>query len=326
MKANRALIKKYLHTSNHHEKYSVEKAFVDDDFVMDALEGFQQQKDAWQNFEAIDRKYNKTKRNIRLGFLGLSICCAGFLGWYLLSNTNKVLHKPKLQAQTKVVSIKIHQKKDVQQMKIVAPEEQITPRLVQINFNTSGQIEETKGDAFERMQQIPLQRLELKKQGRLQLKIARELYIKDFKIVDYRYYRKSESNATGVLSENNFGEQEVKLPYVNILNKAIEHFAKKDYKLALLIFDDVLQTYPDDANALFYGAMCLYNLGAFDQAESRFVKIQSIPFGNFNEEANWYLLHVYRHTKKEAAFSSLRKSIIEQEGFYAQKAENLEFN
>jgi Flp pilus assembly protein TadD len=122
------------------------------------------------------------------------------------------------------------------------------------------------------------------------------------------------------------GERELKIPYTNVLNKAIEDFAQQDYKLALLHFDEILQTYPDDANALFYGAMCLYNLSEFNQAESRFLKLQSIPFANFSEEAEWYLLHVYQRTKKEAAFSSLRKSIIEQKGFYAQKAENLNFN
>jgi tetratricopeptide (TPR) repeat protein len=102
-----------------------------------------------------------------------------------------------------------------------------------------------------------------------------------------------------------------------------DNFSKEDYKLALLHFDEILNSYPDDANALFYGAMCLYNLQEYGQAEGRFLKLQNIPFANFREEGNWYLLHVYQQTKKEAAFSSLRNSIMEEKGFYAQKAENL---
>jgi len=71
--------------------------------------------------------------------------------------------------------------------------------------------------------------------------------------------------------------------------------------------------------------MCLYNLSEYNQAESRFVKLQNVPFGNFSEEANWYLLHVYQKTKKEAAFSSLRNSMVEQGGFYAQRAAQFSF-
>ena len=118
----------------------------------------------------------------------------------------------------------------------------------------------------------------------------------------------------------------MKVPYINLLNKAVVDFSKEDYKLALLHFDEILHSYPDDANALFYGAMCLYNLQEYGQAEGRFLKLQNIPFANFREEGNWYLLHVYQQTKKEAAFSSLRNSIIEEKGFYAQKAENLKFH
>ncbi|MEY5002126.1 MAG: hypothetical protein RLZZ211_2162 [Bacteroidota bacterium] len=326
MKANRALFKKYLHTADHREKHTVEKAFIHDDFVMDALEGYQNQDGAWDGFEKLEKKINKKQQYKKLGLYGLSIVLSLFLGWYFYSSSPERSIVPIKKNKPAAQPIKIHRKEDIQQMKNAAPAERITPKQLQIHFSASEQAQETKGEAFERMQQIPVQKLEVKKQERLQLKLARELYIKNFKVIDYRYYRNGESTATGVLSENDFGEPEVKLPYMNILNKAIEHFAKQDYKLALLLFDDVLQTYPDDANALFYGAMCLYNLSVYDQAESRFVKLQAIPFGNFKEEADWYLLHVYQRTKKEAAFSSLRKSIIEQDGYYAQKAETLKFN
>jgi TolA-binding protein len=326
MKANKALFKKYLHTADHREKHAIEKAFIHDDFVMDALEGYQHQDGAWDGFEKLEKKYKKKQHYKMLGLFGLSLILSLLLGWYFYSS------KPEHSADTKnntnpiAQPIKIHEKEDIQQMKNAAPAERITPKQLQIHFSASEQAEETKVEAFERMQQMPVQKVEVKKQERLQLKLARELYIKNFKVIDYRYYRKGEGNATGLVSDNDFGEHEVRLPYMNILNKAIEHFAKQDYKLALLLFDEVLQTYPDDANALFYGAMCLYNLSVYDQAESRFVKLQAIPFGNFKEEADWYLLHVYQRTKKEAAFSSLRRSIIEQEGFYAQKAETLKFN
>jgi hypothetical protein len=47
MKANRALFKKYIHTTHQKEKHLIEKKFVEDDFVMDALEGYNQEPNAW---------------------------------------------------------------------------------------------------------------------------------------------------------------------------------------------------------------------------------------------------------------------------------------
>ena len=96
--------------------------------------------------------------------------------------------------------------------------------------------------------------------------------------------------------------------------------------VALLHFDEILSNYPDDANALFYGAMCLFNLSEYRQAESRFLKLQDIPFANFSEEGNWYLLHIYQKVKNKTAFELLKNQIIESKGFYSSRAKNLEIN
>lgn len=326
MKANRALFKKYLNTKSQGEKHLIEKQFVSDDFTMDAFEGYLQHKDAWQTFEALDQKYNRKQRKKKLAFFGSALAVSLLLGWYLIpampmkQTTSAVKHK------AKSIQIKIHRKDDIQQMKTAALSERITPTEIRLNFSPSNEAPATKAEVLERMQQMPTQSVEIRQQKPqvLQVKMGRELLIKNFKVLDYRYYRKGDLTQT--FAENEHGEQQLKIPYINILNKAIEHFARQDYKLALLLFDEILLTYPDDANALFYGAMCLYNLSEYNQAESRFVKLQNVPFGNFSEEANWYLLHVYQKTKKEAAFSSLQKMIIGQKGFYAEKAENLSFN
>jgi hypothetical protein len=72
--------------------------------------------------------------------------------------------------------------------------------------------------------------------------------------------------------------------------------------------------------------MCLYNLSEWSQAESRFLKLQDIPFANFSEEGNWYLLHVYQKAKNVSAFEQLKNQLIEANGFYSQRAKNLDFN
>ena len=325
MKANRALFKKYLRTSDQQTKYQTEKILTDDDFAMEALEGFQGQKDTWQSFEAFDRKYHQKKRRQNLSLLGLALFLSIVVGWNLIPTTpdSKPSHKEK--ALIKAPSIKIHQKEDINQMTTAAAAVQISPQQVLMELNTTASETTQRLEPLERIQQIPAQPIEFNKQNeqRLALKMGRELYIKNFKVIDYRYYRDGGKDQSQSFSEDELGQQTLKVPYMNLLNKAVVDFSKEDYKLALLYFDEILHSYPDDANALFYGAMCLYNLQEYGQAEGRFLKLQNIPFANFREEGNWYLLHVYQQTKKEAAFSSLRNSIIEEKGFYAQKAENL---
>jgi tetratricopeptide (TPR) repeat protein len=325
MKANRALFKKYIHTTHQKEKHLIEKEFVEDDFVMDALEGYSQEPSAWSGFEAADKKFFKTQRNRRLALSAFGLLVSLSLGWYFIPAAPNKNNLSTRREVIKVQAIRIHQPSDVKSMVAAAPKERITPDQVMFDLKASANTIEQKAEVLERIAHIPAAQVEFKqqKEQRLAIKMGRELYIKNFKVIDYRYYRKGERVAGAAVSENEMGEQELKIPYINILNKAIEDFAQQDYKLALLHFDEILRTYPDDANALFYGAMCLYNLQEYGQAEGRFLKLQNIPFANFREEGNWYLLRVYQQTKKEAAFSSLRNSIIEEKGFYAQKAENL---
>jgi hypothetical protein len=328
MKANRALFKKYLSTIHQKEKHLIEKEFVHDDFVMDALEGYSQQTNTWDSFEAADKKFFQGQRNRRLLVFVATLFVSLSLGWYLIPTSSKKITAKKQQESAQVQKIKIHHKADIKKMTPAAPKERITPRQVILELKKSATTIVQNTEVLERIQHMPATQVEFNKQKerRLAIKMGRELYIQNFKVIDYRYYRSAERESRQQLSENEFGEQELKIAYLNLLNKAIEDFAQQDYKLSLLHFDEILQTYPDDANALFYGAMCLYNLSEYSQAESRFLKLQRIPFANFGEEAEWYLLHVYQRTKKEAAFSSLRKTIIDQKGFYMQKAENLKFN
>jgi TolA-binding protein len=328
MEANRTLFKKYLKSGNLEEKRQVETTFVDDDFVMDAIEGFREQQDSWQRFETFDRKYNKKQRRRRWSILGLLLLFAIGVSWFFVPGKSGQKIEDVKTSNTQIQTIKIHNQEEINQMITASVTERISARQVIQELQINTPETEQKAELLARIPQVPAQHVDLKSQHkqRLTLKIGRELLIKNFKVLDYRYYRNPERANQKVVDQNEFGDQELKIPYINLLSRSIEDFSKEAYKLALLHFDQILTTYPDDANALFYGAMCLYNLREFNQAESRFLKLQNIPFANFREEGNWYLLHVYQQTKKEAAFSSLRNTIINEKGFYAQKAESLMYN
>ena len=328
MKANRALFKKYLRTNSQKEKHQIEKALVDDNFAMDAMEGFQSNANAWAFFEQFD-KHKQQKRRVRqISLVFTFVVLSVFIGYLTLPlpQTKFTSKVPKPQKHTQI--IKIHTQKDIQQMRAAPTQLRISPKQVIIETQEKSQRAESLLEVLERLDQKPLEQIEASqtKGKALALKMGRELYIKNLKAVDYRYHRKEEGKSFERTEENAFGEQVLQIPYINLLSQALEDFSKENYKLALLHFDQILEVYPDDANALFYGGMCLFNLNQLTQAESRFLKLQNICFANFSEEGNWYLLHVYKLTKKEAAFSSLRLFIIEQKGFYAQKATLLTFN
>ena len=327
MKATKTLFKKYLQTESQKEKHLIEKRFLEDDFVMDAFEGFESTENSWVKFQRFDRKMRRSERRTRWG-LASALVLSLVIGAAFLPKTDTNARKTTSVTNPKPTQIKIHKQKDISIMPRVAIQEQFTPQQVVEDLNAKMETAETKAEIWNELQRIPTRQVELNKQKSkgLTLKVARELIVQNFRVVDYRYYRNDDEQFKQGFTENEQGEQHLKIPYINILNKAIGDFSKEEYKLALLNFDVILENYPDDANALFYGAMCLYNLGQFQQAEGRFLKLQNIPFANFSEEGHWYLLHVYKAAKKEAAFSSLRLDIIEQEGFYAQKASQLTFN
>ncbi len=328
MKANRALFKKYLRSTDPKEKRKVENNFTDDDFAMDALEGYRAQPNSWEAFENFDYRFNKRARFKRWGLLSLAFLVS--LGIGSLFVPGKSAHKKEnVQASTTQRQIiKIHNKAEINRMKTATETERISPRQViqeiQMKSPEAGQ----KKELLARIPQVSAKHIDLKNQQkpRLNLKIGRELLIKNFKVLDYRYYRNPEKEVKKVAPPNEFGDQELQIPYINLLSRSIEDFSKEEYKLALFHFDQILATYPDDANALFYGAMCLYNLREFSQAESRFLKLQHIAFANFREEGNWYLLRVYQQTKNETAFASLKSAILDEKGFYAQKAESLRYD
>lgn len=327
MKADRSLFKKYFNSKNHRVRNQIERSVQDDDMVMDAIEGFHTDEQAWSQFEKFDRRFNRSVRLKRYLFFSVSLSLSLMIGWSLIPPFTSKSPKERLSMQPKEGGIIIHRQQQIVKMQPVAKADAITPKQVLMESVVQVQRQEGKTQALEKMKQMPAQRIELKKDAsnRLALTNGRELYIKNFKVIDYRYYRKEQTKNNASVEENEFAEKTIKIPYFNLLSTAIEDFAQSNYKLALLHFDEILAVYADDANALFYGAMCLFNLGEYAQVENRLVKLQNIPMANFREEANWYLLRVYKQTKQKSAFNQQRMLIIENNGFYAKKALELSF-
>lgn len=163
------------------------------------------------------------------------------------------------------------------------------------------------------------------------------IYLHDLKVIDYSGLYTSGIKKTtqfvqsgtpaNLIDKNskNELEPEIKItyvPYEKYLEETLLSFTKNDFKTALKNFRIIHQHYPEDLNAYFYGGLCYFNIGMYDKAISYFDKCIFHSFSTFEEEANWYkALSLIKNKKKEQAIKILQE-IVNQNGFYAQKAQS----
>jgi tetratricopeptide (TPR) repeat protein len=168
-------------------------------------------------------------------------------------------------------------------------------------------------------------------------KVGQEVFIRSFKTVDYRVYRKKntlildESALLNGVSANNSGKittienQDVKeVSYFLFLSETMNYFNKGMIDLASENFDLILETFPEDVNALFYGGLCALEKKDFQKSITCFESVRINNFTNFREEAEWKLLNVYLLEKELSKAKSLRDEIIQKNGFYAKQAKSIE--
>lgn len=155
-------------------------------------------------------------------------------------------------------------------------------------------------------------------------------HIRDYKVADYRGLRFDITEAIspalgtpaneGLQADENSLTKENKIPYVDFLEKAMIEFAKDDYRKAFQKFKKILETYPDDVNAQFYGGICSYESGLFSIAENLLLNAETNLIGTFHDEATYYravcLLKMGQREKAQAILSQ----IAESKSFYAKKA------
>jgi tetratricopeptide (TPR) repeat protein len=321
------------------EKHAFEKESLKDPFLSDALDGYSDNPDAISALKRMDQKrFGRSKTWTKVSF-GLFLVVA-FL--YYFSPATKSPSPKK-----KVVSVKTHviklSNETLKSLEKINPKDEIVAKRLQSDFKVKDkqshfQIQENPVFPSEELVQLPIQpkgkvdRIQMQRRSNF----AMETYIQDLKVLDYRYYRtKVKSDRSTLLTgtpaalETSQSEMSTKelleISYINYLSSTLSDFNQGEYKVALRGFDEILKSYPDDVNALFYSALCLYNLQQFTLCEQRLSLIDLVRFDNFDEEQKWYLLLCYRSQGKIEAFTSLRKEIIQENGFYATKANMLSF-
>ena len=340
MHVNRHKLKSYFGRMSNSDKHALEKESLKDPFLSDAMDGFAENSAAFFAFKRMDQKRFGLKRfwmktaAVFISIVALSIGISYFNSTPTTKPTTP--NPPKTNGRiTHITSEKLRT------LEKINPKDEIVPQHVQTDFKVKDkkgifQVQENPTFPSEELVQLPIQakgqveRMPRKRRNNF----AMETYIQDLKVLDYRYYRsKVKADRSTLLTgtpaalESNQAEmsakEQMEISYLNYLSSTLGDFNQGEYKAALRGFDEILKSYPDDINALFYSALCLYNLQQFSLCEQRLILIDLVKFDNFDEEQQWYLLLCYRAQGKIDAFTSLKKEIVQQNGFYATKASSL---
>lgn len=108
--------------------------------------------------------------------------------------------------------------------------------------------------------------------------------------------------------------------YHDLLKKALQSFTESDYKNCLVLLDRISERYPRDENAIFYSALCYYNLGKWEKASALFRSAQYHENRVFTEEAEFYRALTKLKAGETDEAMGLFRSIAEKQSFYAARA------
>lgn len=340
MSLSRLDIEKYKSTKNHIEKNALEISVCDDSFQNDALEGWANPLLTTDRLKHLDRKFKKPKRIAASKYLYLFITSMTIvaLGLLFVLQGKSSVQKDDKKSTSKII---INKKKFIQakaNAKIgVNHKRDLNPKKVKRDFQTKTIFDSTdyKNSVLNNneLTKLPINKtykIEVKRNTRSNIGI--ETYIQNLKVIDYRNYRSRQANKLTLPMSGTSAENEIKLTqskedkliieqsYVSHLEKCLELFNLSMYKKAILHFDQILDTYPKDVNALFYSALCYYKIEEYENCEIQLIKLQNSEFTNFDQEQQWYLLLTFKELHRKESFEKLKESIIQENGFYSKRA------
>lgn len=337
MKNNRKVFLSYFNGMSDREKHAFEQQSLKDPFLSDALDGFSENTSALQSIKKLDKRYYRGRNRLWKISSVLIVSLAVFF-IYRSTQDQSPNKKKERKATTQSIQVERIPTERLQSLIVLPKDKVLLPQKIQQEFKDKdkGTVFQTNDNpAFpsEELVQLPLRRIGKMERNPVKSRInfAMETYIQNLKVLDYRYYRKkSRLEKTDLLTgtpaaqetqvAGAYQKENLDISYMNFLSSTLDEFNQGEFKAAFIGFDQILSTYPDDVNALFYSSLCLYNLKQFNLCEQRLKVIDLAKFDNFDEEQHWYLLLCYKSLGKSKEFTELKQEIIQLNGFYASKA------
>lgn len=311
-----------------------------DAFEREALEGWDSI-GGQMNTRRLDKKFNKTGKNVYLiaGTLGLIVLFGLLYSIYTneepQSKNQLTTQKPKLVEETDLfiaekfdTLIEKQVENRIEIKSLQRKQEKIVPETNEKEI----QIESPTID------KLPILEIETNKktdQSEFNRKSKiKEIYMSNFKLVDYRVLRSKlkittkQLDLTGTAANQEHKDSNndeivwkiVDIPYIDFIEKSMYSLNQGNIKKALARFEVILSSYPDDINALFYSGFALYSLGEFDQSIVYFKSTLQNEISNFDEEALWYLALCLEKTGELEASMALFKKIESSNSYYSELA------
>lgn len=305
----------------------------DNPFVSDAAEGINLFSDPTRSLKELDKRFLSSNWWLLLSGVTVFVI-VGFLLFFWQTSEN--LKKDKAPVRPISKGIRINK---------IEPSPQITSQLPATGLKikqVSSPINEVKKETTIDRSFLPLmekdpiqlstQPVKLENDKILPLKLTKtgkEIYLHNLKTVDYRAYRsvKKASAAQNLLtgtpaSENALiddGLSTDSVTYISFISTSMKDVQKGNYRKALMQFEQILNTYSTDINALFYGGLCFFHLGEYEKALVYLRQTERGGFDNFEEESEWYQLKCYQQLKDHENSARLINQIKERKGFYSNQ-------
>ncbi|HBX50334.1 MAG: hypothetical protein A2275_12310 [Bacteroidetes bacterium RIFOXYA12_FULL_35_11] len=329
-------------------KENFQKTLAEDKFLSDATDGFEEFPGTEKNIEEVKRKIiNKnsvkataSSKLMLIGTIFLFVVAVSLSVYRMFSKNEKIKTDSDNQKTEKFSPFLISDEEIIEAVPMDS-HKQIRYINTIKNQSVSLQEKKTEPEILEKIEAKKISEItndplfvsekELNKK-RISVSNHPLLYIYNLKVVDYSKVYKNNlktNNLSGLDSkyENNISQKsdaesdKTYVTYNYFLTASLDKYKNNDFKNSLRDFSVILKHFPEDLNAYFYGGLCLYNLQKFDRAIQFFNQAIENPVNSFYQEARWYkALSMIQKNENEDA-KNLLKEIIDEEGFYASKAE-----
>lgn len=350
MKLTKSKIKSFLETENSNYRNSILNDSSLDDFDQDVLDGLTYSNILSSDFKNLDNRYYRSSISYSKWFLSISLLILiSFSIYFLLSPSKdsqkitsnyakKNIHSDKLYSKEYThKNQKIDDQKNNELVKISSLENKIVfQESLDITIGNSNNQPSQSEQTSSSMTTLNPRMINNLNSKELVGALGIEVFILDFKTLDYRHYRKSKprtsdpleltngtpanaSEKNNIIQEN----QEIEYNYFNYLKETMKLVDEKSYVMALENFNAILNSYPDDLNAQFYAGFCYFEQKQYAKSISFFYQARRSAFLNFKEEAEWLLLQSYVEINDYESAKLIRNEIISSNGFYAKRAKEM---
>lgn len=341
----RELSKKDIHdysSSSNEVKREIELKSLSDDFNQDAFEGWESVGFNTNTMNKLDNKFKPANTSGVIITSTVIISILGLTSILLLNNQEKhnstplaKIEQAPLEEELILEETDIILPQEINEMKEAVIAEQVSAPKMKQDFNDKKNITPVKVE-IESLPPLKINEIDQVESFELSTRFhAKEIYLHNLKLIDYRAYRSAPKvrvkqltlPGTSADKENQYSDaieeskwEDVDIPYHEYIDKSVAIFEKGSYKRALARFENIIGTYSDDINANFYGGLCLFNLQEYDKALTYFNRALQSSYNNFDEEVQWMIAQCYQKSGNKSDAKSVYKTIVDQNGFYAEQA------